>query len=94
MTAELVLEFKDVTPEGDIIEMVIWRVPISVPPAAHVFKYRLAFVRAGRRIIGFDNEGGKGDHFHVNGREYPYAFVSLERLVDDFIAEIDKWRAR
>ena len=94
MAAERILEFKDVTPEGDIIEMVIWRVPISVPPAAHVFKYRLAFVRAGRRIIGFDNERGKGDHFHVDGREYPYAFVGLERLIEDFIAEIDKCRMR
>ena len=65
-----------------------------MPPAADVFKYRLAFVRAGKRIVGFDNERGKGDHFHVNGREYPYAFVSLERLVDNFIAESDKWRAR
>jgi hypothetical protein len=92
MPADLILDFKDVTPEADIIEMVVWRVPVNVPPTTHAFKCRLAFVRAGKPLVGFDNERGKGDHFHVGGREHPYAFVSLERLVEDFIAEIAKWR--
>lgn len=35
MRAELVTRFKDVTPEGAVIELVAWRVPEPVPPATH-----------------------------------------------------------
>jgi hypothetical protein len=31
MKAELITRFKDVTPEGDVIELVVWRVPQPVP---------------------------------------------------------------
>jgi hypothetical protein len=47
----------------------------------------------GRRAIGFDNERGKGDHRHVEGAERPYAFVDVDRLVEDIIAEVEKWRS-
>jgi hypothetical protein len=40
------------------------------------------------RVIGFDNERGKGDHCHVDGVERPYVFVSVQRLIDDFMAAV------
>ena len=46
----------------------------------------------GERIVGFDNERGKGDHGHLDGQERPYAFVSLAQLLEDFIREVDRRR--
>lgn len=92
MKATLITRFRDVTPEGDIIEMVVWRVPEPVPPGDHEFKYRLAFIVDGRRVVGFDNERGKGDHCHVGEAERPYAFKDVDSLIEDFIAEVEKWR--
>jgi hypothetical protein len=52
----------------------------------------LAFVVEGVCVIRFDNEVGKGDHKHVDGREVPFAFQSPEQLVEDFWREIENWR--
>lgn len=93
MAAQLITRFKDITPEGAIIEWVVWRVPEPVPPSEHGFKYRAVFVVDGVRVIGFDNERGKGDHCHLNGKELPYEFRGVEVLVEDFIAAIEVWRA-
>ncbi len=40
--------------------MVVWRLPEPALPCAHPFKYRLVYVVEGERVIGFDNERGKG----------------------------------
>lgn len=92
MKATLITRLKDVTPEGDVIELVVWRVPRPVPPSGHDYKYRAAYVVDGVRIVGFDNERGKGDHSHIGGRERTYAFVSVEQLIEDFIAAVDAAR--
>ena len=92
MPADLIVDFKDVTPEGGIIQMRVWKLPEPVPPSTHGFKYRLYYGLDGRRIVGFDNERGKGDHCHLDGRETPYAFVDVAHLIDDFIAEVEKRR--
>lgn len=92
MKAVLVLDFKDVTPAGEIIQMRVWRVPRSVPPSGHAFKYSLYFGRKGERIVSFDNERGKGDHCHIDGVERPYSFATIERLIEDFIAIVEERR--
>jgi len=90
--AQLITRLKDVTPDGGVIELVVWRVPQPVPPSTHGFKYRAAYVVNGVRVVGFDNERGKGDHCHIRGRERAYGFVSVEQLVEDFIAAVDAAR--
>jgi Family of unknown function (DUF6516) len=90
--ATLITRLKDVTPEGSVIELVVWRVPRPVPPSRHDYKYRAAYVVGGVRIVGFDNERGKGDHYHIGGRERAYTFVSVEQLIEDFIAAVDAAR--
>jgi len=92
MSADLILDFKDVTPEGGIIQLRVWKLAVPVPPSTHGFKYRLYYGLEGRRIVGFDNERGKGDHCHLDGREVSYAFVDIEHLIEDFIAEVEKRR--
>ena len=88
MKADLVHQEKRVLPGGSIVEMVIWRVPTPLLGSAHSYKYRLYFGREGKRVVGFDNERGKGDHCHLDGVEQPYVFSSVETLVRDFLSEI------
>lgn len=90
----MITRFKDVTPDGGVIELVVWRVPEPVPPSEHGFKYRAAYALGGVRLVGFDNERGKGDHCHIRGVERRYAFTSVEQLIEDFIAAVDAARGR
>ena len=92
MKAERLFYDKAVYPDGYIVEMVIWRVAIPVQPSTHGLKYRLFYGREGERVVGYDNERGKGDHRHVRGREYRYRFVTVEKLVTDFLAEVERER--
>ena len=48
----------------------------------------------GVRVVGFDNERGKGDHCHIKGKERPYVFSSIEQLIEDFIAAVEAARGR
>jgi Family of unknown function (DUF6516) len=92
MKAELITRFKNITPEGGVIELVVWRVPEPVPPTEHGFKYRAVYAVGGQRVVGFDNERGKGDHCHIGDEERPYVFASVECLVEDFIAAVEAAR--
>jgi len=83
---------KAVLPDGAVVEMVIWRVPEPLAPSTHELKFRLFYGFEGRRIVGYDNERGKGDHRHFMGCESAYRFVSAEKLVADFLADVDKIR--
>lgn len=93
MPAQLITRFKNITPDGGVIELVVWRVPTPVPPTEHGFKYRAVYMRDGVRIVGFDNERGKGDHCHLDGQELPYHFRGVDQLVEDFIAAVAARRA-
>ena len=93
MKAELVYRSKLVLSDGTIVEMVIWRVPTPVLKSEHVIKYRLFYGKYGERLVGFDNERGKGDHRHIKGTEFPYLFESVEKLINDFMLEVRKLRS-
>ncbi|EIJ33017.1 hypothetical protein Thini_0363 [Thiothrix nivea DSM 5205] len=75
--AKLTLRRKARYDDGAIREMVIWELPESVPGSQHSYKYRFFYGKDGKRIIGYDNERGKGDHKHVNDVEIPYTFTSF-----------------
>lgn len=92
MKATLITRFRDVAPNGDILEMIVWRVPQTVPPCVHDFKYRLVYIVNGTRVIGYDNERGKGDHVHFSDEETAYAFISVDQLIEDFIVEVERWK--
>ena len=86
--ATLIFRDKAVLPDGGIVEMTIWQLPAPEPGRSHGLKYSLFYGRAGERIVGYDNETGKGDHRHYRKREEPYAFTDVETLVADFLADI------
>ncbi|WP_028748189.1 DUF6516 family protein [Rhizobium mesoamericanum] len=93
MIAAVLLErSKTVFPDGAIMEIVIWKVPEPIPGSVHLFKYRLYYGKNGHRIVGFDNERGKGDHYHLDGDEYRYDFTTTDALLSDFRKEIIKRR--
>jgi hypothetical protein len=93
MKAELLQRDRFVFDDGAFVEMVIWRVPERIPGCDHQYKYRLFYGRTGKRLIGYDNERGKGDHRHVGRREEPYAFSTVDALVRDFLADVAKRRS-
>ena len=92
MKAELLIRRRVAFGDRDFAELVVWRVPEPIPPTKHGFKYRLVYVVNGVRVIGFDNERGKGDHRHDQNGEVPYHFDGIDRLLSDFVEAVEIWR--
>lgn len=93
MSATLIYRNKRILPDGSIEEVVIWKLPKATSDHPHGFKYRLYFGLAdGTCLVRYDNERGKGDHKHLRERELPYEFISIEKLMEDFLE--DERRAR
>jgi hypothetical protein len=92
--AVLIRRQKAVLTDGAILELVIWCVPQPVEGSAHDYKYSLFYGRAGDRIVGYDNERPKGDHRHRDGVEEAYQFTSVEDLVRDFLADVERRRTK
>ena len=90
MKAKRVFYDKAVLPDGPIVEMTIWQLPKRSSERPHGLKYSLFFGRDGLRIVGYDNERGKGDHKHLGDTESRYKFVSVEKLVADFLADVER----
>jgi len=92
MQAVLILD--DRYPQGDhaFVAVRVFRVSAQVPGSTHDLKYSLAYVVEGECVLRFDNEAGKGDHFHRAGAETAYVFTSLDQLMADFWAAVDEWR--
>ena len=91
MQAMLILD--DRYPQGNnaFVAMRVYKVPAQVPGSSHDLKYSLVYVVDGVCVLRFDNEAGKGDHFHRGEVEKPYAFTTLELLLADFWAAVDNW---
>ena len=55
-----------------------------------MFQVPLGFVRDGQRLVGYDNERGKGAHRHLGERELKYRFTDIDTLVADFLRDVEK----
>ena len=55
--------------DGAIVDMVVWELPESVLGSEHMYKYSLFYGKDGERIVGYDNERGKGDHKHLKKKK-------------------------
>ncbi len=91
MKATLLSRSKEVRDDGTIVEVVIWAVPVPLPPCVHAFKYRVFYGTAEMERVRYDNERGKGDHRHVAGHESAYVISTVDRLLDDFERDIQDW---
>jgi hypothetical protein len=87
MKAKELLRIKESFGAG-FVEIMIWQVPEPVPPSEHPYKYRLVYVVDGKRVVGYDNERGKGDHRHLGDLEETYHFVNPRQLMADFMADV------
>ena len=86
--AKLLHKFRQAYGDG-IIEGVVWKVPTPVPPSEHPYKYRLVYIVEGKRVIGYDNERGKGDHKHTGVLEVAYVFNNVPTLLADFKRDLE-----
>jgi len=86
----LILNRKWILANGAIVQVKVWRLTETTKERPHGLKYSLFYGRPGERIIGYDNEAGKGDHRHYRDREEPYVFRSLEQMLADFERDIHR----
>ncbi len=91
MKATLVARTRIVYAENAFAELVLWKVPLSVAGSTHAFKFRLAYVVNGVRVLRYDNEVGKGDHRHFGDKESDYSFTTQEALLAAFERDIARW---
>jgi hypothetical protein len=40
--------------------------------------------------VRYNSEAGRGDHRHYGRREERYALAGMERLIEDFIADVER----
>jgi hypothetical protein len=90
--ALLIFHRKRLYDDGAILELKLWQVPASVRGSTHWFKYSLFYGTRGQRLVGYDNEAGKGDHRHYEGREETYVFTTYRQLMADFLADVRRLR--
>lgn len=91
MPSQRIAHAKEVRDDGNIVEIVVWRLDAPVPPCIHPYKYRLYYGAPGICFVRYDNERGKGDHRHIGTQEAPYTFTSLEQLLADFRRDVEHW---
>ena len=92
MAAKLIFRDKYRYADGTIREMVIWQLPKADNDRRHGLKYRLYYGYPGQYLVRYDNERDKGDHRHEGNQENQYTFVSVERLIEVFRADIARLR--
>lgn len=86
---KLIKHIKVVEDTGNIIEVKLWQVE-STSDKPHGYKYSLVYVVQGKRVIGYDNAEGKGDHRHYGDKEGVYSFKSVDKLFEDFYNDIKR----
>jgi len=91
MKAQLIARERHILQASAFVEILLWQVPRPVPPCTHPYKYSLVYIVDGVRAVGFDNERGKGDHYHFGSHEYPYVFHDIAVLLADFDTAVARW---
>lgn len=92
MKATLLIHERMIFEDGGILVIKVWRMPEAVAPARHSLKYSLFYGRHNERLVGYDNERGKGDHRHYGEHEERYRFTSIKRLLADFRSDVEALR--
>jgi hypothetical protein len=56
-----------------------------------IYRYSLAYIIDGERVVGYDNGEGKGDHRHYRGKQELYKFETIDKLFADFLRDIGRY---
>ena len=91
MKSKLIRHIKVVEDNGNIIEVRLWQAN-PCPDKPHGYKYSLVYIVKGKRVIGYDNSEGKGDHRHYKDSEELYQFKDLKTLARDFYKDIARYK--
>ena len=59
----------------------------------HGYKFSLLYIKHDKRILGYDNAEGKGDHRHYGSKKMPYKFKSVKMLIEDFYKDLKEVRS-
>ncbi len=94
MKAKLLIRRKVVYADTAVAELVVWQLPKVDPERPHGYKYRFYYGKHGQRLVGYDNERGKGDHRHYMGTVSGYVFTSIHQLLTDFERDIVTFRGK
>ncbi|MBH0208588.1 MAG: hypothetical protein A4C66_10255 [Nitrospira sp. HN-bin3] len=86
--AKLVLHTRYVDEQGGLVEMKAYAVP-RTPTTPHGFKYSLVYIRHGKRLVGYDNHEHHGDHRHAHATTSPYAFSTIDQVIEDFLRDVE-----
>ncbi|MBI4681800.1 MAG: hypothetical protein HY757_01665 [Nitrospirae bacterium] len=92
MKAERIEHSRVIDESGNIIEIKLWKLPEATEKRPHGYKYSLVYLVDDKRIIGYDNAEGKGDHRHIRGNEQLYKFTTVRRLIHDFYRDIERFK--
>jgi hypothetical protein len=92
MKADLLIDERHVLDATTFVEIVVWRLDRPLRGSIHKYKYRLALVADQVCVLRYDNEAGKGDHWHIGDVEEPYKFVDPTMLLADFWKNVEAWR--
>lgn len=91
MKGRLIRHIKIKEDAGNVIEVKMWQVNPSAD-RPHGYKYSLVYIVKGRRVIGYDNSEGKGDHRHCGKKTELYRFKDLRVLTEDFLRDIERFK--
>lgn len=92
MKVQLVKHVKAVDELNNTIEIKIWQLPEPTKDKPHGYKYSLVYIADDKRVIGYDNAEGKGDHRHYRNIEKDYEFKNIEKLLNDFYKDLVKYK--
>jgi hypothetical protein len=92
MKAKQIFNRRVVITKDSFAELVIWEVPKPLAGSTHSYKYRMALVHYGASVLRYDNDAGKGDHKHIGFDEQPYIFKDVDKLIQDFLEDIRRWK--
>lgn len=77
--------------DGVSVERVLWLLPMPARGSVHPYKYRYALIADDVCVLRYDNEAGKGDHKHIDGKQYTYRFIDADALLADFLEDVRRW---
>ena len=86
MSSRLVFYEKRIEEDASIVEMKIWKVPLSDKNPDGV-RYSLYWIKGEKILVGYDNHHPKGHHCHYGEKQEPYNFTTIENLVRDFLED-------
>jgi len=93
MKATLVYHSKVQDDYANTLEIKVWRVPVT-EHTPFGYKYALVYIAEGERVVGYDNERGKGDHKHIGGDQHSYTFKDISTLLSDFLEDVAVFKRR